>query len=121
MNDLHVTSSITENSTSVIIESLGHGDTTGNGASLVDLLYHRGLTLNFTVLLNVICEILVGDEAGLSWVTVTAHGHSRALNSVVVTTSAVDRARLIRDLVHRHPDEGVQGIATMATVIHILT
>jgi len=40
MNNLHITSVITVDSTSVVIKSLGDGDTAGNWTSSVDLLLH---------------------------------------------------------------------------------
>jgi len=117
MNNIHVTSVVTVDATSVIIESLWHSDVASNGSSLVDLLHHVLLTLDVAKLINSICHVFVRDETGLTWVAVTANVHGRADLTNVIALGTIDGARLISDLVIGHPFERVISIASMAPVI----
>jgi hypothetical protein len=84
-------------------------------------LHHVFFTLDFTELVNSIDKVLIWDEASLTWVTVTADFHGRALHSVVVTTSSVNRAGSVGNFVLGHPCEGVVGLTTVASLIWSLT
>lgn len=117
VDDVQVTSIVTVNATGVVLEGLGDSDTASNGASLVDLLHHVLLTGDSAEFVNTVDEVLVGDEAGLAGVAVTAHVHGGADLTVVETAGAVDGASLIGDLVVGHPLEGVVGLTTVATLV----
>ena len=121
MDDVDVTGGVTENATSVLFESVWDGNTAGNRSSLVDFLHHVLLTGDMTELINSVDEILVWDEACLTWVAVTADVHRRANLSIVETTSAVDGASLISNFVLRHPLESVVGLTTVASLVGCLT
>lgn len=90
MHNLHVTSSVTEDASSVVLKSLGHCDTASNRTSLVDFLEHVRLTSDSTEFIDSVHKVLVGDDAGLTWAAVTALVHSRAHLTVVQTASSVD-------------------------------
>ena len=117
MDNVHVAGFIAEDSTGVVLKSIRDGNTAGNGTSLVDFLHHFLLALDLTELVNTVDEVLVGDEACLTGVAVTADVHSRADLTVVETTGAVDGASLISDFVLGHPLEGVVGLTTVATLV----
>jgi len=121
MDDFHITGIITVDTTSVVIESLRDGDTTSEGTSLVDLLHHGLFSADGTVFINTIGVISIGDEASLTGVAVTAHGHSRAAKTIVATASLVRRASLIGDVVLVDPLESAQGVSTVATISILLT
>ena len=121
VDNVGVTSLVTVNTASVVLKSLRNGDTTGNRTSLVDFLHHVLLTGDMTELINSVDEILVWDEACLTWVAVTADVHRRANLSIVETTSAVDGASLISNFVLRHPLESVVGLTTVASLVGCLT
>jgi hypothetical protein len=121
VDNVGVTSLVAENAASVVLKSLRNGNTASNRSSLVDFLHHVLLTGDVTELINSVDEILVGDEASLTWVAVTADVHGGANLSVVETTSAVDGASLISDFVLGHPLEGVVSLTTVASLVGSLT
>jgi hypothetical protein len=121
VDNVGVTSLVAENAASVVLKSLRNGNTASNRSSLVDFLHHVLLTGDVTELINSVDEILVGDEACLTWVAVTADVHGGANLSVVETTSAVDGASLISDFVLGHPLEGVVSLTTVASLVGSLT
>jgi len=76
VDDLHITSVITVDASSVVIESLGDGDTAGQWTSLVQLLFHGLFACDGSEFIDTIDEVLIRHETRLTWATVTAHGHS---------------------------------------------
>ena len=52
VHNLQITGSVTEDATSVVLKSLGHGDTASNRTSLVDFLDHVLLTSDSTELVD---------------------------------------------------------------------
>jgi hypothetical protein len=121
VDNVLVTRLVAVNAASVVLKSLRNGNTAGNGTSLVDFLHHVLLTGDVTEFINSVDEILVWDEACLTWVAVTADVHGRANLTVVETTSAVDGASLISDFVLGHPLEGVVSLTTVASLVGSLT
>jgi len=121
MHNLHVTGSVTEDASSVVLKSLGHCDTASNRTSLVDFLEHVRLTSDSTEFIDSVHKVLVGDDAGLTWAAVTALVHSRAHLTVVQTAGSVDWAGLIGDLVVGHPFKCVISFTTIAAQILGLT
>jgi hypothetical protein len=121
MHNLHVTGSVTEDASSVVLKSLGHCDTASNRTSLVDFLEHVRLTSDSTEFIDSVHKVLVGDDAGLTWAAVTALVHSRAHLTVVQTAGSVDWAGLIGDLVVSHPFKCVISFTTIAAQILGLT
>mmetsp|Transcript_12625 Transcript_12625/g.21241 ORF Transcript_12625/g.21241 Transcript_12625/m.21241 type:complete len:592 (+) Transcript_12625:45-1820(+) len=117
VDDVEVAGGVLEDAAGVVLEGLGHCDSAGNGASLVDLLHHGLLALDGSVLLDAVHEVLVGHEAGLVGHAVLAHGHGGALLAVVVATGSVDGAGLVGDLVLVHPLEGVVCLSSVAAVV----
>ena len=117
MNDIHISSLILKDTTGVVLEGVWNSDTTGNWTSLVDLLHHLLLAGNLTVLIDTIDLIGVWNKAWFTWHAVLTNGHSRARLTIVVTSSSVNGAGLISDLVRVHPLEGIISFATVATII----
>lgn len=117
MNDVSITGGVLVDTASVVFKGIGNSDTTGNRSTLVDLLHHGLLALDFTKLVNAIDEVLVGNEAVLVRVAVFADVDWGALNTVIVTTGLVNRASFIGDVVVVHELEGREGETTMATVV----
>ena len=78
VDDVQVTGVITVDTTSVVVKGLRHGNTASNGTSLVDLLLHVLLANDLAELFDIVGHVLVGDEASLTWVTVTADVHGGA-------------------------------------------
>jgi len=116
-----ITRVVTVDTTGVVLERFGHGDTASDGATLVDLLHHGFLTGNGTELLSLVDVVGVGNEAGLTGVAVSAVGHGGADTTVVEATSSVDGAGLVRDLVVGHPLVGEDGITTVTSEGVVLT
>jgi len=98
------------------LERIRDGDSTGDRSASGDLLHHVLLSLNITVLIGVVSLVSIGDEAGFSGVAVSAVLHGGALLSVVVTSSLVDRASSVGDLVLGHPLEGGEVVSTVASI-----
>ena len=121
VDNLQVTSVITEDATIIGLKSLRDGDTTSERTSLVDFLHHVLFASDLTILFNAVGVVLGRNVAGLTWVAVTAHSHSGAAETVVVTTGLIGGAGLIGDVVLVDPLEGVEGITTVATIIRSLT
>jgi len=90
-------------------------DSTSNRSALSNLLHHVLLSLDVTVLVCLISLVGIRDDTSFSRAAVSALLHSRALLSVVVTTSLVDRASSIGHLVIGHPLEGSEVVSTMAS------
>ena len=117
MDDVHITSSIAEDTTSVVVELDGDCNTTGDGTALVDFLHHVFFARNSAEFVDTIDVVGIGDEAGLSGRAVSAHIHGRALLAIVVTTSSVDGAGLVGDFVEVHPLESVVSFTTVAAIV----
>ena len=118
MDDVKIASVVTVDATGVVIEGLRDGDTTSNGTTLVDFLHHVLLASEVSVFVDTVDKVLIGDEASLTRVTVTALGHLRADLTVVKTTAKVDGASLISHVVVSDVLESIDGLTTMAT--HVL-
>ena len=124
MDDFNITSVITVDATGVVLEGVWDGNTASDGSSLVDFLHHVLLAGDLAEFVDTVDQVLVGDEASLTWVTVTANVHGRAwlgnLSLLLVTESTVDGASLIGDFVVGHPLESVVGLTTVATKVLLL-
>ena len=118
---MYDTSVIAVDTTGVVKERLGVGDGASNRASLVDLLHHVLLTTHKVVLVNTVDTVLIRDEAGLTRVAVAAHVHGRALLTVVMAASLVNRTSFVSDFVLCHPLEGIQMPSTVAAIVRHLT
>jgi len=114
---MHIASVVAVNTTCVVIKALRNGYAASNGSSLVDLLHHVVLAADQSVLIDSVDAVLVRDEAGLSRVAITAYLHWIASLAVVQTTSLVDRAGFICDLIVSHPFEGIQMPAAVTAII----
>ena len=108
------------NSVRVVNKGLRVGDGAADGATLVDLVHHGLLASDETVLLDLVDVVLFRDVAGLAGVTVAAHGHGRAADTVGPAASLVNRARLVRDVIIVDPLKRVVGEATEAAEVHLL-
>jgi hypothetical protein len=75
------------------------------------------LSLEVSELINVVNLVFIRDKAWLKWITVSAKGDWGALNSVVVSSSLIDRASFIGDFVVVHPLESTKWLSSMATII----
>mmetsp|Transcript_14441 Transcript_14441/g.22391 ORF Transcript_14441/g.22391 Transcript_14441/m.22391 type:complete len:297 (-) Transcript_14441:30-920(-) len=118
VDDVDVAGGVLVDTSGVVLEGVGHGDTASDGASLVDFLHHLVLTSDLTVLLGSVDLVLVGGEAVLlARGAVLAHDDGGALLTVIVASGSVDGASLIGDVVAVHPLEGVVGLATVAAII----
>jgi hypothetical protein len=72
------------------------------------------------VFVDVVLVVGLGDDTSRGGCAVTAHGHSGAALTVVPTSSLVNSASLISDIVALNPLVSVVSIATVATVIGLL-
>jgi len=111
---------IVEDTTLVVIEGLVGSDTARDGTVGVNLIHHGGLTIDGTVLIDLVVEILVWDVASLTWLAVAAPRHGRAADTVIPTSGLIDRACLISDVVVLDPLVDIDRVTTMATVILLL-
>jgi hypothetical protein len=68
-------------------------------------------------LVNIVSVVGIRDEATLSRHAVLALEHGAALGAIIVSTSSVDRASFIGNVVVVHPLEGVVSLTTMAAII----
>jgi hypothetical protein len=96
---LSLTSGIIVNTVGVVNKSVRVCDRAGDRSSLVDLIHHGQFASDSTELLDLVDIVLVGNEAGIASLTITAQGHGTATNSIVVTSTLVNRASLISDVV----------------------
>lgn len=76
MDDLHITSVITVDTSGVVVKSLGDGNSASQRTSLVQLLLHGLFACDGSEFIDTIDEVLIRYETSLTWATVTAHGHS---------------------------------------------
>jgi hypothetical protein len=114
VDDIKITSFVTEDTTSVVFESLGDGNTASDGAALVNFLHHGFLTSDGSELLSLVDVVGVGNEASLTGVAVSAVSHGGADTTVVEATTCVHRAGLVGDFVLGHPLECKDSITTVA-------
>jgi hypothetical protein len=121
VDNVGVASCVTEDSTGVIFKCIWDSNTASNWSTLCDFLLHVRFSLNFTILFDLVVQILVWDETGCTWVAVTANFHGGAFLTIVVATSLVDGASSVGDFVGVHPGEGVIGLTTVATLIWSFT
>ncbi len=118
MDDIHVTSGILVNTSSVGLERVWHSDTTSNGSALVDLLHHGLLAGDWSVLIHVEHSVLIGYEAGATTgLAVLAHVDWGTDDSIVEASCLVDGTSLISDVVLVHELEGAECLTTMATLV----
>ena len=124
MDDIQISSVIAVDAACVFFKRFGHSDVTGDGTSLVNLLFHVILSLDSAKFVNTIDHVLIGDKAGLTRVAVAANIHSGARLSYVrfffIAISTVDGASLISHLVVGHPFESVVGVAAMTALVLLL-
>jgi len=80
-------------------------------------LHHGFLAADLTILLGIVDLVVVLVPATLGWGAVFALDLLGALSAIIVSTSSVDGASLIGDLVLVHPLEGVISLTTVATII----
>jgi hypothetical protein len=83
-------------------------------------LHHGFFTIDTIVFINTVFKVLIGDDASLTRRAVSAHFHGRAFTTVIVTSSEVDRASLISDVVLVDPIVSKDWKTTMATHIRLL-
>jgi hypothetical protein len=117
VNDVLVTGLIFKDTRGVVLKSIRDSDTTSNGTSLVNLLHHSLLSRDFAILVNLVSVVGVGYEAALSGHAVLTLEHGAALGAIIVSTSSVDRAGFVGNIVVVHPLESVISFTTMATII----
>lgn len=72
-------------------------------------------------LVNLVDMVLIWDETWLMWVTVSALSDWRAVNSVIVTSSSIDRTSLISYFVLVHPFKSKNWLTTVTSIILLLT
>ena len=75
MGNLHVASIVTENATSVVMESIRHCNTASKRTALVQLLFHVFLAGDSSIFVNSIDHVLARDVASLTRVAVATHCH----------------------------------------------
>jgi hypothetical protein len=68
-------------------------------------------------LVDLVSVVLIRDKASLSGHAVLALEHGAAFNTVIVTTSSIDGAGFIGNVVVVHPLEGVVSLTTVAAII----
>jgi hypothetical protein len=117
MDNVLVTGLILIDARGVVLKSIRDSDTTSNGSTLVDFLHHGFLTRDLAELGNLVSVVLIGNEASLSGHAVLALEHGAALNTVIVSTSSVDGASFVGNVVVVHPLEGVVSLTTVAAII----
>jgi hypothetical protein len=84
-------------------------------------LLHLVLAGEVSVLINTIDLILIRDKAILMRIAISAHGHVRALVTIFPSSSGIDGASLISDVVVVDVLESVNGLTSRATEIFVLT
>jgi hypothetical protein len=117
VDDVQISGLILEDTSSVILKSIGNGNTASNGSSLINFLHHSFFSRDVSILISVVDVIFIGGEAGLSRHAVLALDDFRALSTVIVSSGSVDGASLISDLVGVHPLEGIVGLSSVASII----
>ena len=117
MNNIHVASVVTENASSVSLKCIWDSNTASDWSTLRNLLHHVLLAAHSAKLIDSVHKVLVRDEACLSWTTVSAELHGRALLAVVVATCLVNRASSVSDLVVGHPSKSIVGFTSVAAQI----
>jgi len=121
MDNIHIAGGVIEDSTGVVFKSIWDSNTTGKWSSLVNLLHHVLFTRDWTVLVNLVDKIGVWNEAGFTWVAVSAESHVGARNTIVATTGSVDSAGLISAVILIPVSVTIDSKSTVATIIGFIT
>jgi hypothetical protein len=118
MNNVLVSSGVLVDTSGIAFQRIGNCNTAGNRTSLVNFLHHVLLSRDLAKLVNVIDSVLVRDEA---WATarlaVLTNVDRSTLDSIVMTSSLVNRASLVSDIALMHVLISTKGFTTMATII----
>lgn len=95
VDNIHITGLVTEDTTSVVLELFGDGNTASDGTTLVNFLHHGFFADDGSELLSLVNVVGVGDKASLTRVAVSAVGHGGADTTVVKTATSVHGASLV--------------------------
>ena len=87
---VQISSIVTVDASSVVIEGLRDSHTACNGSTLVDFLHHVVLPADEVVFVDAVNSVLIRDEAGFTWVAIAAHIHGAANLTIVQTSCSVD-------------------------------
>lgn len=117
MDNVLVTGGVFKYTRGVVLKSIRDSDTTGNRSTLVDFLHHGLLTRDLSVLVYLVSVVLIRNEASLTGHAILALKHGAALNTIIVSTSSVDRASFVGNVVVMHPLEGIVSLTTVAAII----
>jgi hypothetical protein len=122
MDDVNITSIVTEDSSLVCLKSIRDSNSTSKRSSSSDFSLHGTFTLDSSVLIDSINLVVVGNETSFIGVAISSNLHGRALRSIGVSTSQVDRGLSIGDLVSAHPLESLDSFSTETShrfIVHI--
>jgi len=75
--------------------------------------------LDLSKFTNLVDIVSIWDETGLLRIAVLANVNGSAFDSIVVTSSLIDRAGLICDLISVHEVKGTKGVSSMASIIKL--
>ena len=75
VNNVHITSGITEDTSSVVLKGIWDGNTASDWSTLGNFLHHVLLAFDFTELGNTVDKVLIWDEASFARVAVAAMVH----------------------------------------------
>jgi len=62
VNNVHITSCVLINASSITLKRVRYSDTACNGSTLVDFLHHGFFTRYWTKLINIVNSVLIWDE-----------------------------------------------------------
>jgi len=112
---------IVKDTSIVVIKSLISRDSASNRSTIVNLVHHVFLTGDRAILLHIVLVVGGRDEASLTRVAVPAPGHGRAPHAIIIPPCLVNSTSIIGDVVVFDPLVGINGVATVATVVFLLT
>jgi len=87
---------------------------------LDELIHHVQLTFDVTILTDAVGVVLCRNIACLPRFTISTHLHRAATLAVIPTTSLVNRASLISNVVLMDPLVSVVSITTMTAIVLLL-
>jgi len=121
MGYFEIASIVIKNTNGIFMESICGCHGTRERPPLNEFIHNRSFANCRAILINFVFVVVRWNNTCLIWRTITAERHSRASNTVVPASTLINSAGLISNIVCFHPLIGQNRIATMATVILLLT
>ena len=117
VDNVLIASSVLIDTTSVFFKRIWDSYTTSNRSTLVDFLHHGLFSRNFAEFLDFVGVVFIWNKAVWAWLTVLANINGSTFNTIVMTSSLIDRTGLISNFIFVHKFERRDSFTTVATII----